>query len=180
MFTGHSLERVADKHLSGGIKRRVGRDDVVRIGLPHVSSPGQIGESNWRDAEGCGGCSARSRSQSSASKTRFHLRQKRGLDRDVQSDRRFAKPAAAVSRGRPRTDPRRSGRVRRSFAQLISRLDEEDAVWSIQAAAIHDERSPLDELLGTQLLRRILNASNRAAGAAISSGGRSRTAYGRG
>ena len=80
---GAMLERVADKHLAQAMRRRVGPEDVVQSACRTFLRRVQGGEFELDDSEAlwrllCAITLAKVREQ-----TRFHLRHKRGLDREI-------------------------------------------------------------------------------------------------
>src|SRR3954451_16484076 len=80
---GPLLHQVAERNLAGGVRRRVGPEDVVQSACRTFLRRAQGGEFRLEDSEGlwrllCAITLSKVREQ-----TRFHLRQKRGLDREV-------------------------------------------------------------------------------------------------
>jgi RNA polymerase sigma factor (sigma-70 family) len=123
---GQSLERVADKHLSGGMKRRVGAEDVVQSACRTFLRRAKIGEFELADAEGLWGLLCAITLTKVREQTRFHLRQKRGLDREVHpADDSQAGPRLFQEADHEPT-PAEAAEFADQFAQLISGLDEEE------------------------------------------------------
>src|SRR3954447_7477702 len=79
---GELLQKVAEKHLAGGLRRRVGPEDVVQSACRTFLRRARGGEFRLEDSEGlwrllCAITLTKIREQA-----RYHLRQKRGLDRE--------------------------------------------------------------------------------------------------
>src|SRR4051812_47370036 len=79
---GRMLHGLAEKNLAEGVRRRVGPEDVVQSVCRTFLRRAQIGEFQLPDSESlwrllCAITLTKVREQ-----TRFHLRQKRGLDRE--------------------------------------------------------------------------------------------------
>jgi RNA polymerase sigma factor (sigma-70 family) len=82
---GEPLHRVADQHLPAGLRRRVGPEDVVQSACRTFLRRARGGEFQFRDSEDlwrllCAITLTKVREQA-----RFHLRQRRGLDREEQA-----------------------------------------------------------------------------------------------
>jgi RNA polymerase sigma-70 factor (ECF subfamily) len=124
---GELLERLASKHLSEGLRRRVGAEDVVQSAYRTFLRRAQAGEFQLADSEGlwrllCAITLAKVREQA-----RFHRRQKRGLDREVSlgalSDRESAEHFDPVDR---EPSPAEAAEFADQFQQLMASLDEEE------------------------------------------------------
>src|SRR5437899_9356956 len=81
---GKMLHAVADKHLGGAVRRRVGPEDIVQSACRTFLRRAQVGEFQLPDSEAlwrllCAITLTKVREQ-----TRFHLRKKRGLDQEIQ------------------------------------------------------------------------------------------------
>src|SRR5213596_1087807 len=79
---GGLLQQVAEKHLAGGLRRRVGPEDVVQSACRTFLRRAKGGEFQLDDSNGlwrvlCAITLTKVREQA-----RFHLRQKRGLDQE--------------------------------------------------------------------------------------------------
>ena len=122
---GGPLYRVAAKHLPDRVRRRVGPEDVVQSACRTFLRRAEGGEFQLADAEAlwqllCAITLTKVREQ-----TRFHLRQKRGLDRETDPD-----PTAS---GRPGFDaaaaaptPAEAAEFADQFETLLASLDEEE------------------------------------------------------
>src|SRR5258708_3491121 len=80
---GGLLHKVADKHLADGMRRRVGPEDVVQSACRTFLRRAKCGEFQLEDSDGlwrllCAITLTKIREQ-----TRFHLRQRRGLDQEM-------------------------------------------------------------------------------------------------
>lgn len=82
---GEMLHRLAEKNLAPGVRRRIGPEDVVQSACRTFLRRAQVGEFQLADADSlwrllCAITLTKVREQ-----TRFHLRQKRGLDQEVHA-----------------------------------------------------------------------------------------------
>jgi RNA polymerase sigma factor (sigma-70 family) len=124
---GSQLFRIAEKHLPGALKRRVGPEDVVQSACRTFLRRAQGGEFELEDSEGlwrllCAITLTKVREQS-----RFHLRQKRGLDREVP----LTPPGvdSGVSQFGPadaQASPAEAAEFADQFQRLLAGLDEEE------------------------------------------------------
>ncbi len=124
---GTLLQRLADRHLSEGLRRRVGAEDVVQSAYRTFLRRAQAGEFQLADSEGlwrllCAITLAKVRELA-----RFHRRQKRGFDQEV--------PVGARSAGAteehfdpvdPRPSPAEAAEFADQFQQLMASLDDEE------------------------------------------------------
>jgi RNA polymerase sigma-70 factor (ECF subfamily) len=124
---GELLERLAQSHLSEGLRRRIGAEDVVQSAYRTFLRRAQAGEFQLADSEGlwrllCAITLAKVREQA-----RFHGRQKRGLDREVSlgafSDREAPEHLDPVDR---QPSPAEAVEFADQFQQLMASLDEEE------------------------------------------------------
>jgi len=122
-----SLHRLAEKHLPDGVKRRVGPEDVVQSVCRTFIRRANEGQFQLEDSEAlwrllCAITLSKVREQ-----TRFHMRQKRGLNQEVHksppspddSQPSFA-PAA------PGPTPAEAVEFADQFHQLLASMDEEE------------------------------------------------------
>lgn len=125
---GAALERLAERKLSGGIRRRVGADDVAQSACRTFLRRARIGEFELTDSEGLWGLLCAITLTKIREQTRFHLRDKRGLDREVY-------PAAADStssespffdQAGDEPSPAEAAEFTDQFTQLIESLDAEE------------------------------------------------------
>jgi RNA polymerase sigma-70 factor, ECF subfamily len=124
---GKSLERLAEKHLTGGVKRRIGAEDVVQSACRTFLRRAQIGEFELADAEGLWGLLCAITLTKVREQTRFHLRQKRGLDREVhQADMSGTDGPRLFDRADSEPTPAEAAEFTDQFTQLVSGLDEEE------------------------------------------------------
>jgi RNA polymerase sigma-70 factor, ECF subfamily len=125
---GGMLHGLAEKHLGGGVRRRVGPEDVVQSACRTFLRRAQMGEFQLPDSESlwrllCAITLTKLREQ-----TRFHLRQKRGLDQEIHAS---ALPdasgsAAAFDQVARAPGPVEAAQFAEQFQQLLSTLDEEE------------------------------------------------------
>jgi RNA polymerase sigma factor (sigma-70 family) len=124
---GKSLERLAEKHLTGGVKRRIGAEDVVQSACRTFLRRAQIGEFELADAEGLWGLLCAITLTKVREQTRFHLRQKRGLDREVhQAEMSGTDGPRLFDRADHEPTPAEAAEFTDQFTQLVSGLDEEE------------------------------------------------------
>jgi RNA polymerase sigma-70 factor (ECF subfamily) len=119
---GTLLERLAERHLSERLRRRVGAEDVVQSAYRTFLRRAQVGEFQLADSEGlwrllCAITLAKVRQLA-----RFHRRQKRGLDREV-SIGVGDEPIDLVDSG---PSPVEVAEFADQFQQLMASLDEEE------------------------------------------------------
>ncbi len=121
------LNCFAERHLPGALKRRVGPEDVVQSACRTFLRRAKGGEFEIADSEGlwrllCAITLTKVREQA-----RFHLRQKRGLDREVNLAPR---PGDSSAPGFTPVDehatPAEAAEFADQFQQLIGSLNEEE------------------------------------------------------
>jgi RNA polymerase sigma factor (sigma-70 family) len=124
---GALLHRLADKHLPHGLRRRIGPEDVVQSVCRTFLRRAQEGQFHLADSEGlwrllCAITLTKVREQS-----RFHLRQKRGVDQET--------PLATVAENSsqagfapvaPGPSPAEAAAFADQFQQLLAALDDEE------------------------------------------------------
>ena len=124
---GASLERLAAKHLPAALRRRVGPEDVVQSACRTFLRRTRGGEFQLADSEDlwrllCAITLTKVREQA-----RFHLRQKRGLDKEVAleapSQDSLVTAFQPVARG---PTPAEAAEFADQFEKIISALDEEE------------------------------------------------------
>ncbi|HVS38150.1 MAG TPA: sigma-70 family RNA polymerase sigma factor [Gemmataceae bacterium] len=124
---GEPLQRFADKRLAASVRRRIGPEDVVQSACRTFLRRAKGGEFHMPDAEAlwrllCAITLSKVREQ-----TRFHLRQKRGLDREQP----LAVPAgessaAGFETADPRPTPADAAEFADWFEKALAGLDEEE------------------------------------------------------
>ena len=124
---GKSLERLADKNLAAGVKRRVGPEDVVQSACRTFLRRAQIGEFELADAEGLWGLLCAITLTKVREQTRFHLRQKRGMDREVHAADLDGHDAARLfDLADTEPTPAEAAEFTDQFTQLVAGLDDEE------------------------------------------------------
>jgi RNA polymerase sigma-70 factor, ECF subfamily len=123
---GASLERLAQKHLPAGLRRRVGPEDVVQSACRTFLRRTQGGEFQLSDSEDlwrllCAITLTKVREQA-----RFHMRQKRGLDQEVALAHTQDSLASAFQPIAPGPTPAEAAEFADHFQKIISALDEEE------------------------------------------------------
>jgi RNA polymerase sigma-70 factor (ECF subfamily) len=124
---GKSLERLAEKHLTGGMRRRVGAEDVVQSACRTFLRRAQIGEFELADAQGLWGLLCAITLTKVREQKRYHLRQKRGLDREVHpADVSPGNGARLFDRADSEPTPAEAAEFADQFTQLVAGLDDEE------------------------------------------------------
>lgn len=124
---GRSLERLAEKHLTGGVRRRIGPEDVVQSACRTFLRRAQIGEFQLADAEGLWGLLCAITLTKVREQTRFHLRQKRGLDREVhQAELNSTDGPRLFDQADSEPTPAEAAEFTDQFTQLVAGLDDEE------------------------------------------------------
>lgn len=124
---GALLQQVAEKNLSAGVRRRVGPEDVVQSACRTFLRRAKGGEFQLEDSEGlwrllCAITLTKIREQ-----TRYHMRQKRGLDQEVNlaaPSGQDSAPSFDVAATGP--TPAEATEFADQFQQLLASLDEEE------------------------------------------------------
>lgn len=122
---GERLQRLASQHLSSGLRRRVGAEDVVQSACRTFLRRAQDGQFEFADAESlwrllCAITLTKVRQQA-----RFHGRQKRAmnLERHPRSNQAISRAGFAIS---PEPTPAESIEFTDQLEQLLGLLDEEE------------------------------------------------------
>jgi RNA polymerase sigma factor (sigma-70 family) len=123
---GGLLEQVANKHLPGGLRRRVGPEDVVQSACRTFLRRAQGGEFQLEDSAGlwrllCAITLTKIREQA-----RFHLRKKRGLDQEANMQKVGEGSAAEFPFADAKPTPAEAAEFADQFQQLLGSLDEEE------------------------------------------------------
>ena len=123
---GPLLHAVAEKNLAGGLRRRVGPEDVVQSACRTFLRRAQQGEFQLADSDGlwrllCAITLTKIREQ-----TRYHLRQKRGLDQEVHAAPTEAGDQTDWGLRAPGPTPAEAAEFADQFQQLLATLDEEE------------------------------------------------------
>jgi RNA polymerase sigma factor (sigma-70 family) len=123
---GPQLERLADRHLGAAVRRRVGPEDVVQSACRTFLRRARGGELRLADSEGlwrllCAITLTKAREQA-----RFHLRQRRGLDREQPLAADDDSAAGARPPEDPRPTPAEAAELADFFEQVMKGLDEEE------------------------------------------------------
>ena len=122
---GGPLYRVAAKHLPDRVRRRVGPEDVAQSACRTFLRRAEVGEFQLADAEALWQLLCAITLKKVREQTRFHLRQKRGLDRET--DRHPASsggPTFDAADGAP--TPAEAAEFADQFERLLGSLDEEE------------------------------------------------------
>lgn len=124
---GALLHRLAEKHLPHGLRRRVGPEDVVQSVCRTFLRRARDGAFDLADSDSlwrllCAITLTKVREQ-----TRFHLRRKRGLDREVHAATVFEKEERAdIALLDPRPGPAAAAEFADQFQQIRASLDAEE------------------------------------------------------
>jgi RNA polymerase sigma-70 factor, ECF subfamily len=120
---GDALERIAGKHLPRGLRRRVEPEDVVQSAYRTFLRRAGGGEFKLSDSEDLWRLLCAITLNKVRQQARFHLRKKRGMQRETAMD-----DSASVSAWSPSDDaptPDEAAAFKEQFEQVMSRLDEE-------------------------------------------------------
>jgi RNA polymerase sigma-70 factor (ECF subfamily) len=124
---GTLLEQLAERHLSEGLRRRVGAEDVVQSAYRTFLRRAQGGEFQLADSEGLWRLLCAITLTKVRELARFHRRQKRGFDQE--------QPLGVCSAGGtgkhfdpvdPRPSPAEAAEFADQFQQVMASLDEEE------------------------------------------------------
>ncbi len=125
---GAALERLAERRIAAGLRRRVGGDDVAQSVCRTFLRRAQIGEFQLTDSEALWSLLCAITLTKVREQTRFHLRGKRGVDREIHRAAQestsgrspfFDKPTAEPS-------PADAAEFTDQFTRLIESLDAEE------------------------------------------------------
>jgi RNA polymerase sigma-70 factor, ECF subfamily len=124
---GDRLQRLAEKHLPAGLRRRLGPEDVVQSACRTFLRRAQGGKFQLGDADNLWGLLCAITLTKVREQARFHLRQKRGLNREEPL---HADPQASSVAGFQPVDPGPAPDETAEFADqlqhLLASLDEEE------------------------------------------------------
>src|SRR4051812_27564659 len=123
---GAALFQVAEKPLGGALRRRVGPEDVVQSACRTFLRRAQGGEFKLADSEDlwrllCAITLTKVREQ-----TRYHLRQKRGIDQEVHATWTAGEETADRGLQAPGPTPAEAAEFADQFQQLLAGLDAEE------------------------------------------------------
>jgi RNA polymerase sigma factor (sigma-70 family) len=123
---GGLLQKVAERHLAGGLRRRVGPEDVVQSACRTFLRRAKGGEFRLEDSEGlwrllCAITLTKIREQA-----RYHLRQKRGLDQETPLEAPAGDSGGNFQLAAPGPTPAEAAEFADQFQQLLAALDEEE------------------------------------------------------
>ena len=129
---GGALERLAERNLASGLRRRVGADDVAQSACRTFLRRAQIGEFELSDSEGLWGLLCAITLTKVREQTRFHLREKRGLHREVHhatgasAGDSTGGPSVFFDRPAAEPSPDDAAEFTDQFTRLVESLDEEE------------------------------------------------------
>ena len=154
---GPQLERLADRHLGGAMRRRVGPEDVVQSACRTFLRRAHAGEFRLEDSEAlwrllCAITLTKVREQS-----RFHQRRKRGLDQEQPLAAVDDSAAGAAPPADPRPTPAETAEFADFFEQVMAGLDEEERqVVDLKLQECTNEEAAERLGLSERTVRRIL------------------------
>jgi RNA polymerase sigma factor (sigma-70 family) len=124
---GESLERLAERNLAMRVLRRVGPDDVAQSACRTFLRRARIGEFELADSKGLWGILCAITINKVREQTRFHLRAKRGLDRETHptADDSVGGQSAFFNRPSAEATPADAAEFADQFTRLIESLDAE-------------------------------------------------------
>lgn len=124
---GPLLHQIADRHLADGVRRRVGPEDVVQSACRTFLRRAKQGEFRLEDSESlwrllCAITLTKVREQ-----TRFHMRQKRGLDQEKHAPALSGEGGdSAFGLVAPGPTPEEAAAFSDQFQALLAELDDEE------------------------------------------------------
>lgn len=124
---GEALERLAERNLARRVLRRVGPDDVAQSACRTFLRRARIGEFELGDTKSLWGILCAITLTKVREQMRFHLRGKRGLDREVHpsADDSLGGQSAFFNRPSDEATPADAAEFADQFTRLIESLDEE-------------------------------------------------------
>jgi RNA polymerase sigma factor (sigma-70 family) len=123
---GELLHGLAERHLPKALQRRVGPEDVVQSVCRTFLMRAQRGEFQLADSDGLWGLLCAITLTKVREQTRFHLRQRRGLDREQPLTTGESASDAGPQPVARDTSPSSAAEFADQFQQLIAGLDEEE------------------------------------------------------
>src|SRR5438128_4977595 len=124
---GTVLQELADRHLSPGLRRRVGAEDVVQSAYRTFLRRVQAGEFELADSEGLWRLLCAITLTKVRELARFHRRKKRGLDQEKSVQAPFAgEGKAPFDPVDPQPSPAEAAEFADQFQQLMASLDDEE------------------------------------------------------
>jgi RNA polymerase sigma factor (sigma-70 family) len=125
---GAALERLAERNMAKRVLRRVGPDDVAQSACRTFLRRARIGEFELSDTKSLWGILCAITLNKVREQMRFHLRGKRGLDREVHpsADDSVGGQSAFFNRPAAEASPADAAEFADQFTQLIESLDEEE------------------------------------------------------
>lgn len=123
---GEALQRLADKHLAEKLRRRVGPEDVVQSACRTFLRRVQAGEFKLADSEALWGVLCAITLTKVREQARFHLRHKRGLDREMDAKPLADESGAGWDFADRQPTPFEAAEFADQFQNLLSGLDEEE------------------------------------------------------
>jgi len=124
---GASLEGLAGKHLSPGVRRRVGPESIAQSVCRTFLRRAQAGEFDVEDGDALWRLLVSIALTKTREKIRYHFRQKRGLDREQGAPADTSALDAAAHQAVDKTPlPDEQAAFAESFQALIEALDDEE------------------------------------------------------
>jgi RNA polymerase sigma-70 factor (ECF subfamily) len=123
---GTVLEQLAEKHLSPGLRRRVGPEDVVQSAYRTFLRRARAGEFQLSDSEGLWRLLCAITLTKVREAARFHGRKKRGLDQEKSVGTGTEAVRGAFDPVDPQPSPAEAAEFADQFQQLMTSLDEEE------------------------------------------------------
>jgi RNA polymerase sigma factor (sigma-70 family) len=123
---GELLHSLAQKHLPRALQRRVGPEDVVQSVCRTFLMRAQRGEFQLTDGDDLWGLLCAITLTKVREQTRYHLRQRRGLDREQPLTPGQSSSDSGPQPVAPGTSPAEAAAFADQFQQLIAGLDEEE------------------------------------------------------
>jgi RNA polymerase sigma-70 factor, ECF subfamily len=119
------LERLAEKHLASGMRRRVGPDDAVQSACRTFFRRAQGGQFQIEDAEGLWRLLSAITLAKVREQARFHLRKKRGLAQEEHFESWAERCGSPVEVAGAAVGPDDAVAFEEQFERLLAALDDE-------------------------------------------------------
>ena len=124
---GGMLHEVAEKHLAGGLRRRVGPEDVVQSACRTFFRRAQGGQFQLPDAESLWRLLCTITITKIREQARFHLRKRRGVDQEQPlAPTSGDESSASIGFAAPGPTPAQAAEFADQLQQLLSSLDDEE------------------------------------------------------
>ncbi len=123
---GEIIERLADRHMPGALRRRLGAEDIAQSVCRTFVRRAAEGEFELPDGGSLWGLLCAITVTKVREETRFHLRQKRGMNREQHLDSVTSAGVPKVPEPSVQATPGEAAEFADQFERLVSAFDEEE------------------------------------------------------